>query len=99
MTARSNCSEALITSAGSAWSGYAPTRASTRYAWTRDSTRSLREWDWRGDKSGAAWSSHNLINHSPVDVRQPHIAPVEAVSQLLVIEPEQAQNRRVQFID
>jgi eukaryotic-like serine/threonine-protein kinase len=37
----------------------------------------------------------NFLDHSPMHVCQPHIAPVEAVGQLLVIESEQAQNGRV----
>jgi mono/diheme cytochrome c family protein len=53
--------------------------------------------DMRNQESRAALRQ-NLANHFPVNVRQPHIAAVEAVGQVLVLEPEQVQNRGVQLV-
>src|SRR6266545_7729924 len=44
-------------------------------------------------------SGQQLIDYQSVNVRQPKIAPLEAISQLLVIESEKLQDRRVQVVD
>src|SRR5262249_52957462 len=40
----------------------------------------------------------DLGDHRAVDVRQPHVAPVESIRQLRVIEPDRIQQRGVQIV-
>ncbi len=40
----------------------------------------------------------NVLHHTPVDIREPIIAPIVAEREPLVIEPEQMQQRRVQIV-
>jgi hypothetical protein len=43
-------------------------------------------------------SSQHLTNYVPVHVREPAVRPVVIVSQLLVIQAEQMQNRRIEIV-
>src|SRR5206468_653995 len=43
-------------------------------------------------------SSHYLRNQDAVNVGEPHVTAVEAIGQLLVVDAEQVENRRVQVV-
>src|SRR5437899_6945581 len=52
---------------------------------------------WGGPLQGRRLR-HDLRDRDAVHVREPHVAAVEAVRQLLVIDPEQLKDRRVQIV-
>lgn len=43
--------------------------------------------------------TENLLDQSSVYVREPHVPPVEAIRELLIVESHQMQDGRVQFVD
>src|SRR5262249_39577028 len=47
----------------------------------------------------AGHSANNLANHVPLDVGEPHVAAGVAISQLLVVQAEQVQDRGVPVVD
>ena len=41
----------------------------------------------------------DFFDHFPVHVGEPHVSAVEPIRQILVFQPQQIQNRRVQLVD
>src|SRR5262249_10504754 len=51
-------------------------------------------------RSGPAGSScQDLLDHTPMHVRQAEVAPGVPIRQLLVVQPQDVQKRRVQVMD
>src|SRR5947209_19399856 len=59
---------------------------------------SIRTGSPTGVLRGSALLSEQLFHHIPMHVREPVVAPLEAVRQPRVVEPEQVQDRRLQVM-
>jgi hypothetical protein len=44
-------------------------------------------------------NTHELRDHSPVNISQPEITPGVAVRKLIVVEPQQIENQGVEAMD
>src|SRR5262245_28516416 len=53
----------------------------------------------RASPRGSRESRENLFHDVPVNVSQPEIAPLEAIRQSLVVDPQAVEQRRVEVVN